>query len=124
MFHTAHADSCFSFPIVARGVLRWLDIVVGHPDFFLTHDQPTLPPHFALLDEIGTLHPLLRGHVLEVLLNFLGQTYSVDTHQAVALKRKLLDRVLFLFGVGHATQVATVHHLHVLQKYALIEAFI
>jgi hypothetical protein len=29
----------------------------------------------------------------------------VDTLAAVALKRKLLDRVLFLFAAGHATQV-------------------
>mmetsp|Transcript_35245 Transcript_35245/g.92212 ORF Transcript_35245/g.92212 Transcript_35245/m.92212 type:complete len:561 (+) Transcript_35245:264-1946(+) len=94
------------YPIVAGGALRWLEVVVGSPDFFATYvDHAALPPHFALLDEVCAIHPMLRDQVLELLLGFIGQTYAVDTLAAVGLKRKLLDRVLYLFASGHATQV-------------------
>ena len=56
---------CIRFPVVAVGVIRWVECEVSDPKFFSLHSE-TCPVHLALMDEVVTCHPLLHQRVLEV----------------------------------------------------------
>lgn len=94
------------YPVIARGLLHLIKKTVCVSDFLNdTFTTKNLPPQFALLDEIATRHVLLRDELLEVLGAIFECPYSIDSMIAIDLKRKILDRFLYLFAVGHALQV-------------------
>lgn len=53
--------SIFRFPVVAMGVLKWVDWTVSEPRYFQLQTDHT-PVHLALLDEVGVCaFPLVEG---------------------------------------------------------------
>ena len=99
-------------PVVAMGVLRWIDWTVSEPSYFKLLTDHT-PIHLALLDEISTCHPLLHPHVLKFLIRLLETTYpDLD----VLVQVMLQTEVLLLNGrdttIGRANNIpvkSTVH---------------
>ena len=55
------------FPVVAVGVLKWVDFKVSEPSYFKLNTDHT-PVHLILLDEISTCHYLLHQKVLDLLI--------------------------------------------------------
>ena len=51
------------FPVVAMGVLKWVDWTVSEPRYFQLQTDHT-PVHLALLDEVGALRLLWQLCVL------------------------------------------------------------
>ena len=103
---TAVLYDYIAYPVVARGLLKFLGDSLNKSDFFSdTFTTKNLPPHFALLDEIGTRHVLLRDKLLALLALLFECSYSIDSMLAIDLKRKILDRVVYLFALGHAIPV-------------------
>eukprot|EP00041_Stephanoeca_diplocostata_P029207 m.856609 g.856609 ORF g.856609 m.856609 type:complete len:641 (+) comp23514_c0_seq6:574-2496(+) len=95
-------------PIVCRGLLHWLQSVMVSPssdEFFLPFASGNLPPHFALLDEIGAQHVLLHPIVFRVLTSLFEFRYALDATIAVKLKRHIMERIVFLFAQGHVLPV-------------------
>eukprot|EP00040_Diaphanoeca_grandis_P031070 m.185102 g.185102 ORF g.185102 m.185102 type:complete len:577 (-) comp32219_c0_seq1:65-1795(-) len=105
-----------AYPIVCRGLLKWLEVTLLNPEFFITISTSVLPPHFGLLDEIGIQHPMLRDRVLSVLKLLFQCSYTVDSMQAIDLKRKIMDRILYLFALGHVSPV--IEYMHELLEKA------
>ena len=50
---------CIRYPVVAVGVLRWVDYTVSDSSYFKLTTEHT-PLHLALIDEIAECHPLLH----------------------------------------------------------------
>lgn len=61
---------CIRFPVVAMGVLKWVDWTVSEPRYFQLQTDHT-PVHLALLDEISTCHQLLHPRSCSCWLSFL-----------------------------------------------------
>ncbi|XP_035680299.1 negative elongation factor D-like [Branchiostoma floridae] len=97
--------SCIRVPVVAMGVLRWIDWTVSEPSYFKLLTDHT-PIHLALLDEISTCHPLLHPHVLKFLIRLLETTYpDLDVLVQLELKKTLLDRMVHLLSRGYVVPI-------------------
>jgi negative elongation factor C/D len=59
--------NCIKFPVVAVGVVRWVECVVTEPSYFKLCTEHT-PIHLAILDEVVTCHQLLHRAVLNLLI--------------------------------------------------------
>ncbi|EMP35813.1 Negative elongation factor D, partial [Chelonia mydas] len=66
---------CIRFPVVAMGVLKWVDWTVSEPRYFQLQTDHT-PVHLALLDEISTCHQLLHPQVLQLLVKLFETEHS------------------------------------------------
>ncbi|XP_043945910.1 negative elongation factor C/D isoform X3 [Protopterus annectens] len=66
---------CIRFPVVAMGVLKWVDWTVSEPRYFQLQTDHT-PVHLALLDEISTCHQLLHPQVLQLLIKLFETEHS------------------------------------------------
>ncbi|KAI3370218.1 hypothetical protein L3Q82_025001 [Scortum barcoo] len=66
---------CIRFPVVAMGVLKWVDWTVSEPRYFQLQTDHT-PVHLALLDEICTCHQLLHPQVLQLLIKLFETEHS------------------------------------------------
>lgn len=62
---TLYLSAC-RFPVVAMGVLKWVDWTVSEPRYFQLQTDHT-PVHLALLDEVRGEGPLVRYTVICVL---------------------------------------------------------
>ena len=56
------------FPVVAVGIIRWVESVVSDPMFFSLSTE-YCPVHLALCDEVVSCHPLLHQRILDVSIN-------------------------------------------------------
>lgn len=96
---------CIRFPVVAVGVLTWVNGTVSKPKFFEQHTHPT-PVPLALLDEVSTYHPLLHPHVLQLLIKLLETEYpELDAMKQLKVKKTLLNRMVHLLSCGHVLPV-------------------
>ncbi|CAH1779902.1 unnamed protein product [Owenia fusiformis] len=92
--------SVIKFPVVAMGVLRWIDYIVSEPSYFNLQTDHT-PLHLVLLDEICTCHTIMHQKVLELLIRlFEGAYEELDVLVRLELKKTLLDRMVHLFSRG------------------------
>uniref|UniRef100_A0A672JIS8 Negative elongation factor complex member C/D n=1 Tax=Salarias fasciatus TaxID=181472 RepID=A0A672JIS8_SALFA len=95
----------FSFPVVAMGVLKWVDWTVSEPRYFQLQTDHT-PVHLALLDEICTCHQLLHPQVLQLLIKLFETEHSqLDVMEQLELKKTLLDRMVHLLSRGYVLPV-------------------
>jgi len=92
--------NCLRFPVVAVGVVRWVECVVKEPSFFQLCSEPT-PTQLALLDEIVCLHPLLHSPVLKLLIElFESEQVELEILVQLELRKMLLDRMVNLLSRG------------------------
>ncbi|KAM4691992.1 negative elongation factor C/D [Rhinophrynus dorsalis] len=95
------------FPVVAMGVLKWVDWTVSEPRYFQLQTDHT-PVHLALLDEISTCHQLLHPQVLQLLIKLFETEHSqLDVMEQMELKKTLLDRMVHLLSRGYVLPVVT-----------------
>uniref|UniRef100_A0A6Q2XZM8 Negative elongation factor complex member C/D n=1 Tax=Esox lucius TaxID=8010 RepID=A0A6Q2XZM8_ESOLU len=93
------------FPVVAMGVLKWVDWTVSEPRYFQLQTDHT-PVHLALLDEISTCHQLLHPQVLQLLIKLFETEHSqLDVMEQMELKKTLLDRMVHLLSRGYVLPV-------------------
>ncbi|XP_065135718.1 negative elongation factor C/D [Paramisgurnus dabryanus] len=96
---------CIRFPVVAMGVLKWVDWTVSEPRYFQLQTDHT-PVHLALLDEISTCHQLLHPQVLQLLIKLFETDHSqLDVMEQMELKKTLLDRMVHLLSRGYVLPV-------------------
>uniref|UniRef100_H3CNP3 Negative elongation factor complex member C/D n=1 Tax=Tetraodon nigroviridis TaxID=99883 RepID=H3CNP3_TETNG len=96
---------CIRFPVVAMGVLKWVDWTVSEPRYFQLQTDHT-PIHLALLDEICTCHQLLHPQVLQLLVKLFETEHSqLDVMEQLELKKTLLDRMVHLLSRGYVLPV-------------------
>ncbi|KAK1901457.1 Negative elongation factor D [Dissostichus eleginoides] len=96
---------CIRFPVVAMGVLKWVDWTVSEPRYFQLQTDHT-PVHLALLDEICTCHQLLHPQVLQLLIKLFETEHSqLDVMEQLELKKTLLDRMVHLLSRGYVLPV-------------------
>lgn len=88
------------FPVVAIGIIRWVDSVVTDASYFKLTTEHT-PLHLALLDEVATCHTTLHQKLLDLLIR-LFESPQDDLDVLVQLERRkmLLDRMVLLFSRG------------------------
>ncbi|XP_044153408.1 negative elongation factor C/D [Bufo gargarizans] len=98
---------CIRYPVVAMGVLKWVDWTVSEPRYFQLQTDHT-PVHLALLDEISTCHQLLHPQVLQLLIKLFETEHSqLDVMEQLELKKTLLDRMVHLLSRGYVLPVVT-----------------
>ncbi|XP_024861613.1 negative elongation factor C/D isoform X2 [Kryptolebias marmoratus] len=98
---------CIRFPVVAMGVLKWVDWTVSEPRYFQLQTDHT-PVHLALLDEICTCHQLLHPQVLQLLVKLFETEHSqLDVMEQLELKKTLLDRMVHLLSRGYVLPVVS-----------------
>uniref|UniRef100_A0A669NZD1 Negative elongation factor complex member C/D n=1 Tax=Phasianus colchicus TaxID=9054 RepID=A0A669NZD1_PHACC len=98
---------CIRFPVVAMGVLKWVDWTVSEPRYFQLQTDHT-PVHLALLDEISTCHQLLHPQVLQLLVKLFETEHSqLDVMEQLELKKTLLDRMVHLLSRGYVLPVVS-----------------
>lgn len=98
---------CIRYPVVAMGILKWVDWTVSEPRYFQLQTDHT-PVHLALLDEISTCHPLLHPQVLQLLVKLFETEHSqLDVMEQLELKKTLLDRMVHLLSRGYVLPVVT-----------------
>lgn len=91
---------CIRFPVVAMGVLKWVDQTVSDPSYFEKQMDHT-PIHLMLLDEIVSCHPLLHSEVLKLLVGLFENKFpDLDTLLQLEMKKTVLDRMVHLMSRG------------------------
>uniref|UniRef100_S4RVB4 Negative elongation factor complex member C/D n=1 Tax=Petromyzon marinus TaxID=7757 RepID=S4RVB4_PETMA len=96
---------CIRFPVVAMGVLHWVDWTVSEASYFKLQTDHT-PLHLALLDEISTCHQLMHPLVLLLLVKLFETEHSqLDVMEQLELKKTLLDRMVHLLSRGYVLPV-------------------
>uniref|UniRef100_A0A2K5IT93 Negative elongation factor complex member C/D n=1 Tax=Colobus angolensis palliatus TaxID=336983 RepID=A0A2K5IT93_COLAP len=98
---------CIRFPVVAMGVLKWVDWTVSESRYFQLQTDHT-PVHLALLDEISTCHQLLHPQVLKLLVKLFETEHSqLDVMEQLELKKTLLDRMVHLLSRDYVLPVVS-----------------
>lgn len=91
---------CIRFPVVAMGVLRWVDYTVSDKSYFRLNTDHT-PLHLVLLDEISSNHTLLHPKVLDLLVRLFESSFDeLDVLVRLELKKTFLDRMVHLLSRG------------------------
>eukprot|EP00049_Salpingoeca_infusionum_P008305 m.135523 g.135523 ORF g.135523 m.135523 type:complete len:172 (+) comp13975_c0_seq11:2146-2661(+) len=94
-FETVLRD--IELPVVAYGVLRWVDLTIQPDDFFLSFTRHSLPVQFAVMDKISELHSDLHSVCLDIYMGLLLRSF--DQHSAV--HPFVLQRLVVLVCHGH-----------------------
>ncbi|CAC5377763.1 TH1L [Mytilus coruscus] len=82
------------FPVIAYGVLKWVDYTVSDTNYFKLNTDHT-PLHLVLIDEIVTNHVLLHQKALDLLVRLFESTFEeLDVLVRLELKKTLLDRMV------------------------------
>jgi len=98
---------CIRHPVVAVGVLRWVDYTVSDSSYFKLTTEHT-PLHLALIDEIAECHPLLHQRILQLLVRLFEKPYpELEILVQLELKKTLLDRMVHLLSKGCVIPVMT-----------------
>ncbi|XP_067135677.1 negative elongation factor D [Centruroides vittatus] len=91
---------CIRFPVVAIGVVQWVDYTVSEKSYFKLSTEHT-PLHLALLDEVATCHNTLHQKVLDLLIRlFESPQEELDVLVQLEMKKMLLDRMVHLLSRG------------------------
>ncbi|XP_030831155.1 negative elongation factor C/D-like isoform X1 [Strongylocentrotus purpuratus] len=96
---------CIRYPVIAMGVVYWVDCVVQDPTYFQRLTDHT-PIHLLLLDEVVNCHQLLHSKVLDVLMRqFSAPCPELDVMVQMELKKTILDRMVHLLSRGFVVPV-------------------
>lgn len=98
---------CIKFPVIAIGVLKWVDETVSDKSYFKLNTDHT-PLHLVLVDEIVTNHLLLHQKALDLLVRLFESSFEeLDVLVRLELKKTVLDRMVHLFSCGCVIPVVT-----------------
>ncbi|XP_048576554.1 negative elongation factor D [Nematostella vectensis] len=100
---------CIRYPVVAMGILKWIDCTVSDPSFFKLMTDST-PVHLALLDELITCHPLQHRLVLNLLIRLFESDTPLDTLVELEFKKTVLDRMIHMLSRGYVIPVISFIH--------------
>ncbi|XP_020892734.1 negative elongation factor C/D [Exaiptasia diaphana] len=95
---------CIRYPVVAMGILKWVDYTVSDPSFFKLMTDST-PVHLSLLDELVTCHPLQHRLVLNLLIRLFESPTPLDTLVELEFKKTVLDRMVHMLSRGYVIPV-------------------
>ncbi|KAL5012912.1 hypothetical protein ScPMuIL_011463 [Solemya velum] len=88
------------FPVIAYGVLKWVDYTVSDASYFKLNPDTT-PLHLVLIDEIVTNHLLLHQKALDLFTRLFESSFEeLDVLVRLELKKTVLDRMVHLFSRG------------------------
>ncbi|XP_052815381.1 negative elongation factor D-like isoform X1 [Mya arenaria] len=91
---------CIKFPVIAIGVLAWVDEILSDKSYFKLNTDHT-PLHLVLVDEIVTNHLLLHQKALDLLVRLFESSFDeLDVMVRLELKKTVLDRMVHLFSCG------------------------
>lgn len=92
--------NCIRFPVVAIGIVRWVECIVTEPSYFKLSTEHT-PIHLALLDEVVTNHPLLHHTVLSLFIQlFESKQDELEILVQLEMKKMLIERMVNLLSRG------------------------
>lgn len=95
------------FPVIAFGILKWVDYTVSDASYFKLNTDHT-PLHLVLIDEIVTNHVLLHQKALDLLVRIFESSFEeLDVLVQLELKKTVLDRIVHLFSRGFVIPVVT-----------------
>ncbi|XP_078330044.1 negative elongation factor D-like isoform X3 [Crassostrea virginica] len=95
------------FPVIAFGVLRWVDYTVSDSSYFKLNTDQT-PLHLVLIDEIVTNHVLLHQPALDLFVRVFESSFEdLEVLFRLELKKAVLDRMVHLFSRGFVIPVVT-----------------
>lgn len=95
------------FPVIAYGVLRWVDYTVSDASYFKLNTDHT-PLHLVLIDEIVTNHVLLHQQALDLFIRLFESSFEdLEVLFRLELKKSVLDRMVHLFSRGFVIPVVT-----------------
>lgn len=97
------------FPVVAMGVLKWVDWTVSEPRYFQLQTDHT-PVHLALLDEVKAYRKSC-WRVKTLLTLVSGVTYSLLNAYHLQQISKHTEINLLLFGISYLV-LSSQHYLH------------
>ncbi|KFB47957.1 hypothetical protein ZHAS_00016024 [Anopheles sinensis] len=99
--HIKTLFSCIRFPVVAVGVIRWVQDTVTEPSYFKICTE-SYSLHLALLDEVAVEHaPLLHDQILRLLIHlFESQQDELEILEQLEIRKMLLDRMVHLMANG------------------------
>lgn len=91
---------CIKYPVVAVGVIRWVENTVTEPSYFkLCTDS--CPVHLVILDEVATLHTSLQDQILQLIIKlFESKQDELEILVQLELRKMLLDRMVNLLARG------------------------
>ncbi|XP_063704587.1 negative elongation factor D [Culicoides brevitarsis] len=91
---------CIKYPVVAVGVIRWVENTVTEPSYFkLCTDS--CPVHLVILDEVATLHTSLHDQILQLIIKlFESKQDELEILVQLELRKMLLDRMVNLLARG------------------------
>lgn len=99
----AELDAIFKhirYPVVAMGVICWVEEVVSDPAYFQRMTDTT-PLHLILLDEVINCHQLMHKEVLDLLIRLFQDPFpQLDVLLQMELKKTILDRMVHLLSKG------------------------
>ncbi|KAL4235100.1 hypothetical protein ACF0H5_006738 [Mactra antiquata] len=91
---------CIKFPVIAIGVLAWVDEILSDKSYFKLNTDHT-PLHLVLVDEIVTNHLLLHQKALDLLIRLFENSFDeLDVLVRLELKKTVLDRMVHVFSCG------------------------
>lgn len=91
---------CIKFPVVAIGIVRWVECIVTEPSYFKLSTEHT-PIHLALLDEVVSNHPLLHHTVLSLFVQlFESKQDELEILVQLEMKKMLIERMVNLLSRG------------------------
>ncbi|OZJ05119.1 hypothetical protein BZG36_01368 [Bifiguratus adelaidae] len=94
-------------PMVALAVVHWLDSLLADTTYYETYFRTTdIPLPHLLLEEIASRHPMLQKRVFQVLKKNVEMNIKVlGPEIMMALRRTLLDRMIYLVQLGYAIPI-------------------
>lgn len=111
---TSHAElqaeivtlcQAMQYPVVAMGVLRWLEHLALEPSFFKVASDSYIV-YLILLDEIASHHKLQHPVILNLLTLLFEASYpELGAEEQLELRRITVDRLVHLLSCGYAVQV-------------------
>lgn len=92
--------NCIKYPVVAVGVIRWVEATVTEPSYFKLCTDSS-PIHLVILDEVATLHSSLHDQILQLIIKlFESKQDELEILVQLELRKMLLDRMVHLLARG------------------------
>ncbi|CAF0753316.1 unnamed protein product, partial [Didymodactylos carnosus] len=92
---------CLRFPVVAAGVLKWIESILLDASYFKLN-QDTTPVHLIIIDEIVSLHFLLHEKVFELLIRLFEAAFTeLDVLVQLDFKKTVLDRMVHMLSCSY-----------------------
>ncbi|RHZ50621.1 hypothetical protein Glove_494g9 [Diversispora epigaea] len=93
-------------PIASMASIFWIKYLLRETSFYEKNFKfNEVPIPHLILEEIAFRHPYQRGHVFNAYKADLESSHKLTPEVMTALKKQLLDRMIFLISIGYVMQV-------------------